>query len=106
MNMNRTSLRAGDGRLTPAKALLALGRRPWHAALVDMNADKKLDAVLAADGVVMLLLGDGRGGFEPAPGSPFAVGRGAWTLAVGDFDGDGDPDVAVDDHDVDTVTLL
>jgi hypothetical protein len=52
------------------------------------------------------MLGDGRGSFETAPGSPFAVGKGAWRLAVDDFHKDGKPDVATSDFESKSVTVL
>jgi hypothetical protein len=39
------------------------------------------------------MLGDGRGNFKPAPGSPFATGRGVWRLAVADMNGDSKLDI-------------
>jgi hypothetical protein len=41
-----------------------------------------------------VFLGDGRGGFKPAAGSPYATGKGAWRVVVADFNGDGKLDVA------------
>jgi predicted NUDIX family NTP pyrophosphohydrolase len=55
---------------------------------------------------VVAQLGDGHGRFSPAPGSPFPVGRGAWSLALGDYDGDGKGDVATADLEAGTVTVL
>jgi hypothetical protein len=52
------------------------------------------------------MLGDGQGGFRPAPGSPFATGNGAWQLAVGDVNHDGRPDVVTSDLEDHTVTVL
>ncbi len=46
-------------------------------------------------GAVGLLLGDGKGGFRKAPGSPFPAGDTPWSFSVGDVNGDGNPDVAV-----------
>jgi hypothetical protein len=52
------------------------------------------------------MLGDGQGGFRPAPGSPFATGKGSWQLAVGDVNGDGKPDVITSDMEGRSVTVL
>lgn len=51
-------------------------------AVADVNHDRNPDIVVAnagsdsADsGTITVLLGDGRGGFHPAPGSPFPAGH-------------------------------
>jgi hypothetical protein len=66
-----------------------------HAA--DFNKDGKLDIVTTSQSAdaVGLMLGDGRGGFRKAPGSPFLAGDTSWIFTVGDINGDGNPDVAV-----------
>ncbi|HEV2289116.1 MAG TPA: VCBS repeat-containing protein [Candidatus Acidoferrales bacterium] len=63
----------------------------------DFNKDGHLDIVTVNQdgGVVGLLLGDGKGGFRKAPGSPFLAGDTPWSFSVGDANGDGNPDVAV-----------
>jgi hypothetical protein len=76
------------------------GARPHtHAvALADVNADRHLDILTtcADDNAVAVLLGNGKGAFEPAPGSPFAAGNQPYEgLDVGDVNGDGNPDIAV-----------
>ena len=60
-----------------------------------MNRDSKLDLVTVnnADNDVSIALGDGRGAFTIAPGSPFAVGPSPYPLAVGDVNGDGQLDI-------------
>ncbi|TAK07289.1 VCBS repeat-containing protein, partial [bacterium] len=55
---------------------------------------------------VTVLLGDGLGGFTPAPGSPFGVGTGPASVAVGDFNGDGFQDLAVANSGSNTVYIL
>jgi hypothetical protein len=44
---------------------------------------------------VTVLLGDGKGSFNQAPGSPFPCGKTPFALAIGDLNGDGKPDLAI-----------
>ena len=74
--------------------------------LHDMNRDGKTDLVVAVGGAVAVLLGNGRAGWAHVPDSPFPVGRGAWSLAVADFDGDGRSDVATADFEAGTLSVL
>jgi hypothetical protein len=62
--------------------------------------------VAAADTGVRALIGNGRGGFTPVPGSPFATGRGTWKLVVADVNADGKSDVATSSLETDSVTVL
>jgi hypothetical protein len=51
------------------------GPQPNDIAIADMNADGKLDVVIAnhQSPYITILLGDGKGAFAPAPDSPFNV---------------------------------
>ena len=92
---------------TPARGFpLSIGSRPNDIAVGDWNKDGKLDVVTCnAGNTVTVLLGDGRGGFSPAAGSPINVA--AHMVAVGDVNNDRNPDVAPTDHDsFDVVVLL
>jgi hypothetical protein len=67
----------------------------------DLNGDGKADLAVAVGGTSALsvLLGDGRGGFSPAPGSPLPVGSAPHLVEIGDLDRDGDPDLVATGHD-------
>jgi len=105
----------GDGtgalRPAPGSPFTAVTEvHPHNHGLIaaDLDGDRALDlATSNQDGhSVAVLRGDGRGGFRPAAGSPFAVGRGPYPLAVGDVNGDGRLDLATPDVRSDTVTVL
>jgi hypothetical protein len=94
----------GDGRggFAPAPGSPFAARDGQHPhthglALVDANGDGRLDVITANndDDDIAVLLGDGRGGFQRAPGSPFPAGPSPYPFAVGDVNGDGRPDVVV-----------
>ena len=76
------------------------GRQPHTHGLVvaDFNGDSKADLATVNsdnDNDVAVVLGDGRGGFTPASGSPFAVGRSPYPMATGDLNADGSIDIVV-----------
>ena len=57
-------------------------------------------------GHVQVLLGNGRGDFRKAPGSPIPIGLSARKVALGDANGDGKLDIFVAQHDSYEVVLL
>ncbi len=77
-------------------------------AVADFIRDGNSDIVTANNGGndVTVLLGDGAGGFLPAPGSPFASGSFPESVAVGDVNGDGKPDLVVANSGNNTVRVL
>ena len=95
----------GHGGLRPAAGSpFDVGRRSWKIVLVDMDADGKQDLVLGGGDAVVVMRGDGRGGF--APGSTVSAGRGAWSVTVADFDADGRADVAAAALEAGAVSVL
>jgi hypothetical protein len=97
---NQIELLLGDGKgglETPGK-YFATGRRPYERLRsADFNRDGIPDIVTTNldDGTVTILLGDGKGGFRNAPGSPFPAGAKPWEVAIDDVDGNGNSDLLV-----------
>lgn len=102
-------LASGKGRFRPADGSpLAVVHRPYFAALADLDRDKRLDLVVSHDdtSLVTVMLGDGRGGFRKAPGSPLDAGRRGFRILLGDFDGDARVDMATGAAPADLIVLL
>jgi len=106
----------GDGTFTAAKSSPAAGIDSSSVAVGDFNGDGIPDLVVAnqcgssnscsAAGSVTILLGNGDGSFTEAAGSPVTVGNNPKSVVVGDFNGDGIPDLAVVNEQDSTVTIL
>jgi hypothetical protein len=82
------------------------GAKPWQVAIDDLNHDGNPDLIIIpyqrdiagpSQNAVTVLLGDGRGGFQPIPGSPLALGdcRDPNSVAAGDLTGHGAHTIAV-----------
>src|SRR3954471_1396861 len=82
----------------PAGSPYAAGDAPNQIVTADFNLDTRPDlaVVNSSSDNVTILLGDGAGGFTPAPGSPVTVGQTPKSVAVGDFNNDGKPDFVAD----------
>ena len=103
----------GDGRgnFRPSpESPYPAGPHPLDIAVGDFNRDGRPDAAIANHETsdITVLLGDGRGGFAPAIGSPVFSGSRphVHSVSAADLTGDGNLDLVVESADTDSVQVL
>ncbi len=108
-NDNTVSVLLGNGLGGFAPSVtFNVGMAPASVVVADFNGDGKQDLATANtfDNTVTVLLGNGSGGFPATTSSTFAVGPNPTSVTVGDFNGDGIPDLATANDGSSNVTLL
>jgi hypothetical protein len=104
----------GDGTFQP-QVSYATGTAPYSIAVGDFNGDGKPDVTTAncgslncapifGIGTASLLIGNGDGTFQPHV--DFGVGTGPRSITVADFNGDGTTDLATENGESSTVSVL
>jgi hypothetical protein len=90
------------------QVVIPVGKGPGSIAIADVNRDGKPDIIVAntEDETISVLLGDGKGHFRLAPGSPFPSGKGPNDIAVADMNGDGNPDLVIANTGTPYLTIL
>ncbi len=86
----------GNGTFQPAINLLTADA-PASISVSDFNRDTRADLAVVnfRSNSVSILLGQGNGNFQPAAPLVFPTLSGLTSLAAGDFNGDGNPDLEI-----------
>jgi len=105
--LNQLTVMLGDGQggfVEERGSPFDFGHQAFHTVVADVNRDGKMDVVAAGGDGVLLMLGDGRGGFATGPTIP--TGSGTWRLDAADLNGDGKMDVVTSNIESSTVSVL
>jgi len=87
---------------------ITVGQHPGSVEVGDLDRDGYPDLAVAngKDNSVSILLGDGKGNFKEAKGSPFPCGNFPNDLAIADYNKDGNLDLAFANHEMKYLTVL
>ena len=106
---NTVSVLLGNGDGTfQAAANYGVGANPIWVAVGDFRSDGNFDLAVTSntDNTVSVLLGNGDGTFRTAVNYSTGSGTAPYSVAVGDFNRDGTPDLAVADYGETSVGVL
>lgn len=112
LGVSPVALGYGGGAFNTAGSLFTQGF-PAGVAVGDFNRDGRLDAAVAGGGStkypfsgVAVSLGNGKGKFKQASGSPMPLGKNLSAIVAADFNGDGKLDLAMTDASGNAVLVL
>lgn len=96
---NKVLIIFSDGKMAFGnETFYKVGNRPYQRLrTADINKDGKPDLVTTnlEGNNTTVLLGEGNGNFKEAVGSPYPSGDAPFGVAIGDVNGDGNPDLAI-----------
>ncbi len=95
-------------KYSPEIITIKVGEAPGSVEIADINNDRHLDLIVGNenDSSVTVLLGEIDTRFQIAKGSPFFAGHGVNDIAIGDFNNDGNLDLALANTDRKYLTVL
>jgi FG-GAP-like repeat len=106
-SLGTLAIALGAGSGTFAAATTVPGTFYGPVVTGDFNGDGKLDLVLVSPPNIVLLLGDGAGGFGTPLSFAAGISSGANVgVAAGDFNGDGKPDLVATNYATNSVSVL
>lgn len=85
------------------------GPKPIFIAIGDINADTFSDLVVVNDiasGGISVLIGDGKGAFSSTGKVDYVTGDNPASAAIGDLNGDGNPDIVTANSNSNNITVL
>ena len=106
--LEASALPVGSAPSFAAATGYATGSHPGSVAIGDLNGDRKPDLVTSnydeVHGTVSVLVNRGDGSFKA--NVDYATGRDPHTVAIGDLNGDGKPDLAITNYRAHTVSVF